>query len=215
MLRGIAIPGDASGRLFFAFIGTAGDLPWQAKVWRQTRHFECDLCCPYCKITKDDIADLNNVSDEGQGHQPWDHGTLPLLLGVPGFNRMNMYRHDIFHLGPLGIARRFYCSALVLLCDWGFFEGRDLASRLRAAYGNFRSYCAQVHETPLVKEFTLSNIGRGSSRSYPDCSFKASDGKLIMDWLQEFLDKPWQFDGRGVLKCLFRACCDYNDFFRL
>ena len=216
--------GEVKIHLHFAFIGTVGDLPWQAKVWRQVRHFERNDFCPHCLLVKDAIGDLGTLEQPPAWHNaparlPWSPTNVPILASIPGLDRAGLFRHDIFHLGHLGIARRFVCSTLIVLCQtMGFFnrlgDGRALATRLARAYQSFRSWCAAAGSTPLIKEFTPSNIGRKGARCYPDCSYKASDCQLIMGWLQDLFEEPFAADQGGVLECIATAVIAYNSFFR-
>ena len=200
-----------------------GDLPWQAKTWRQTRHFECKACCPYCTITREDIAKLGSEDEPPAWHGVpgplvWLPNPRPAIATIPGLQRP-LYRHDVFHLGHLGIARRFYTSVLVVFCWLGLFNkcgyGNSLDCKLERAYAHFAAWCRGQHATPLVKEFTRSNIGHPVASKFPDCSWKASDSELLMKWVQDFLDEPIQYDDDGVLAVISAASVAYNNFFSL
>ena len=207
---------DSNRTLYFAYVGAVGDLPFQAKLFKQVRNFQCKQCCPFCLATKDDIWD---VSDSPSWYTPgvqYTGNQASATSRIPAMGTANMARHDIFHLGHLGIARHFYCSAVILLCTkFNHFPARTrgLPDRLQEAYHSFRDFCKMVGETPLVKVFSKENMHYSSSR-YPDSTYKASDSKLIMEWLQFYLDLPWQFDDEGVLQLLLDACSAYNSFHR-
>ncbi|CAE7791649.1 unnamed protein product [Symbiodinium sp. CCMP2592] len=209
---------DKGRTLYFAFVGTVGDLPFQAKVWKQSRNFQSKLCCPFCMATNEDLGDVGDdpawVMDEVP--PPWS--LTSSMCQIPGMAGVDKARHDIFHLGHLGVARHFYCSVLVLLCQrFGHFPADDgkwsLDLQLAKAYGDFRAFCRLIGATPLVKEFTKANF-HAKETGYPDSSFKASDSILIMKFLEYYLNLPWAFDEDGVLLTMLQAAGWYNDFYR-
>lgn len=65
----------------------------------------------------------------------------------------------------------------------------------------------------MVKHFTKENLGWSSMASFPDCSFKGSDTRLILRWLVAFLgdlqtDDPVELAG-------FVACKAMDEFLRI
>ena len=207
---------DQTRTLYFAFVGAVGDLPFQAKIWKQSRNFQCLSCCPFCLANKDDIADVSDdpswLLDEVP--MPWLEDSH--VARIPGMGSACMARHDIFHLGHLGISRHFYCSALVVLAQFfGHFGDRSLAldKKLAAAYQQFKGFCRMVGESPLVKEFTKTNM-HAAETEFPDSSFKASDSVLIMKFLEYYLDLPLWFDREGVMQTMLETTASYNAFYR-
>ena len=209
---------DEGRTLYFAFVGTVGDLPFQAKAWKQSRNYLTKLCCPFCLATNEELGDVGDdpawVMDEVP--PPWPPTST--MSKIPGMADVEKARHDIFHLGHLGVARHFYCSVLVLLCQrFGHFPAGgarwSLDEQLANAYEEFRAFCKMIGATPLVKEFTKKNL-HATETSYPDSSFKASDSILIMKFLEYYLSLPWAFDDDGVLLTMLQAAGWYNDFYR-
>ena len=203
--------------LHLVFVGTVGDLPFQAKIWKHARHFNRKDCCPWCNVTRDNIGDVGDVPTWWLEPvvEPWD--APGPIARIPGFGR-NLARHDVFHLGPLGVSRHFYSSTIVLLCQFFMhfqaLGSRALEARLAVAYAAFKEYCKMNHKSPLVKEFTPENFHYSSS-TYPDTSFKAADSQLLMGFLQDYLDRPWAFDTDGVMDSMLNAATAYNCFYRL
>ena len=209
---------DEERTLYFAFVGTVGDLPFQAKAWKQSRNFQSKLCCPFCMATNEDLGDVGDdpawVMDEVP--PPWP--LTSTMCQIPGMAGVDKARHDIFHLGHLGVARHFYCSVLVLLCQrFRHFPAGgarwSLDEQLANAYEQFRAFCQMIGATPLVKEFTKANF-HAKETGYPDSSFKASDSILIMKFLEYHLNLPWAFDEDAVLLTMLQAAGWYNDFYR-
>ena len=63
--------GTGARTLYFAYVGCLGDLPFQAKIWKQQRNFQCTDCCPFCLATRDDLWD---VSDQPSCEMCLRHG---------------------------------------------------------------------------------------------------------------------------------------------
>ena len=213
----VSVTGTGARTLYFAYVGCLGDLPFQAKIWKQERNFQCTACCPFCLATRDDLWDVSDQPSWALPDVPVPWLEDSVLATIPGMSAPLMARHDIFHLGHLGVARYFYASTLVLLCrNFGFWSGRGrdvLNSRLANAYDDFRSFCRGVGQTPNVKEFTSTTL-HAAQTGFPKCTFKASDSVLIMDFLEDYLDRPWRLDDEGVQHTMLTAIIHYNAFHR-
>ena len=220
-LAGITVDVGGTGAdvrtLYFAYVGCLGDLPFQAKIWKQERNWQCSDCCPFCLATRDDIWDVSDQPSWASQDAPVPWLEDSVVATIPGMANPTMARHDIFHLGHLGVARYFYASTLVLLCrNFGFWPGRGrnvLNSQLANAYDDFRSFCREVGQTPNVKEFTSMNL-HAAQTGFPKCTFKASDSLLIMNFLEDYLDRPWRLDEEGVQHTMLTAIIEYNAFHR-
>ncbi|CAE7851871.1 unnamed protein product [Symbiodinium microadriaticum] len=219
--EGITVDVNGTGTgvrtLYFAYVGCLGDLPFQAKIWKQERNFQCAACCPFCLATRDDLWDVSDQPSWASPDVPAPWLEDSVLATIPGMSAPVMARHDIFHLGHLGVARYFYASTLVLLCrNFGFWPDSasdTLGSRLANAYDCFRTFCRGVGQTPFVKEFTTTNLHTAQT-GFPKCNFKASDSVLILDFLEDYLDRPWRFDDEGVQHTMLTAIIQYNAFHR-
>ena len=145
---------DSGRTLYFAFVGVVGDLPFQAKVWKQERNWQSQNMCPFCFATQDELGELVGVP----GWHTDDPGPEPAATPIsqlPGMGVAWKAWYDIFHLGHLGVARHFYSSTTVLACEFGLFGAdRALQGKLNKAYEDFRAFCRLEGETPLAKEFT-------------------------------------------------------------
>ena len=69
-------------------------------------------------------------------------------------------------------------------------DGNNVSAKLTSAFAEFRAHCRMLRESPLVKRFTRENLGWGSTKTYPKCSFKGSDTRLILGFLIGVLEKP-------------------------
>ena len=93
-------------------------------------------------------------------------------------------------------------------------DGNNVSAKLGAAYQEFREHCKILRESPLVKRFTRDNLGWGSIKTYPKCSFKGSDTRLILGFLIRTLEKPEvQLD--EVTSIAYIAAKSMDDFLRL
>ena len=208
---------DGTRKLYFVYVGSVGDLPFQAKLFKQERNFQTSSCCPYCLATKQNMSDVSDDPVWLLDEVPVPWGAQPHICNIPGMCSPRMPRHDVFHLGHLGVARHFYCSVVVLLAQcFNHFAGPGLAldRKLANAYTCFRDFCRMVGASPLVKEFTKTNF-HAAETGYPDCSFKASDSVLIMEFLLHHMDLPWEFDAEGVQQTFLEALAHYDAFYRL
>ena len=93
-------------------------------------------------------------------------------------------------------------------------DGNNVSAKLTSAYAEFREHCRMLRESPLVKRFTRENLGWGSTKTYPKCSFKGSDTRLILGFLIGALEKPEvQLD--EVTSVAYVAAKSMDDFLRL
>ena len=93
-------------------------------------------------------------------------------------------------------------------------DGNNVSAKLTSAYAEFREHCRMLRESPLVKRFTRENLGWGSTKTYPKCSFKGSDTRLIPGFLIGALEKPEvQLD--EATSVAYVAAKSMDDFLRL
>ena len=218
------------GKFFLVFLTLDGDLPAQAKIFHCARNFcrEPNPMCPWCLANDTDLP-FTDVSSSAawratvNAEVPW---TIPhAMTTVPGADTATFLAKDIFHECHLGLLRVFVASTICFLAKHGHFipcgapagfalKGRSIPSRLKEAYKLFRDFCSLVlHETPHVKQFTKENLNFLTSKHMPDCSFKGSDTRLVLQWLVNYLDGPLHFDAKlthmyaaavGALPCVKR-----------
>lgn len=72
----------------------------------------------------------------------------------------------------------------------GYQEGNNIPDKLSSAYGEFKRFCTIKGATPMVKHFTRDNLGWSSLNSYPQCSFKGSDTRLILGFVLQIMLNP-------------------------
>lgn len=195
--RGIETRGHT---FYLAFLGLAGDHPFQTKAYRSTRgHLKTDIC-PHCH------ANTYSVPFEEMGlgamwrktvfqSLPWSRDVaIPLAL-MPGASHPSFIRWDLMHMLPHGCARNFVASIICMLAGpldvflpsgGGGLNSKE--HRLDEAYTHFQSWldCKGKHVRDM-KEFTLENLGWKQNRSYPEMTCKASDCTLLIQWLIDFL----------------------------
>ena len=93
-------------------------------------------------------------------------------------------------------------------------EGNNIPDKLSLAYCEFKRFCASKGETPMVKHFTKDNLGWSSLNSYPHCSFKGSDTRLILGFvLQVMLNPRVPLD--DIASDALLAASAMDDFLRL
>ena len=200
---GINIPEHGCWHL--VFVAHEGDLPAQAKLYHLKRNFNCDPneMCPWCMANDRDTpytdANANARWMQSVFQNPAWTNPSP-LLAIPGASHPGFVARDIFHLCHLGIVRTFCVSLICYLVHVGHFipadadMGRSVPVCLKEAYCDFRSYCKLVHETPHVKHFSRENLGWLSLNSMPEASFKASDVRLLLQWLLQYMERPFLLD---------------------
>ena len=200
---GIRIP--EHGVWYLIFVAHEGDLPAQAKLYHLKRNFNCDPneMCPWCMADDKNIpfTDANPDARWLQSvyqHPAWTNPSP--LLAIPGAMHPAFVARDLFHLCHLGIVRTFCVSLLCYLVYMGHFIpvdpelGRAVPVCLKEAYSDFRSYCRLVHETPHVKHFSRDNLGWSSLNAMPEASFKGSDVRLLLQWLLQYMERPFVLD---------------------
>lgn len=93
-------------------------------------------------------------------------------------------------------------------------EGTSIPARLASAYIYFRQHCKRIGEYPMVKHFTRENLGWTSLKSFPECSFKGSDTRLILSFLLDYMgQESISLDAVGTEA--FIAAKGIDDFLRL
>ncbi|CAE7537684.1 unnamed protein product [Symbiodinium sp. CCMP2592] len=203
------------GTFFLCFISLEGDLPAQAKVFHCVRNFlrVPNPMCPWCSADGDTIpftdvrAGASWRATVGQ-HVPWS--VEPPLAALTRNGEASFLAQDIFHVVNLGIGRTFFASALCFLIHLGHFIptdqalGRSIPVRIDEAYNDFKHFCKHVMKmTPMVKHWTRENLGWKGPDTMPSTSFKASDTYLMLSWLVDYLQRP--FEPNNYIKNMF-AC---------
>ena len=191
------------GTFYLCFISFEGDLPAQAKLYHCKKNWQCvpNPMCPWCDADGNHIPYSDTRSSAtwrtttGQG-LPWTYE--PPLASLTALGEADFLAKDIFHIVNLGIGRTFLASAVCFLVFSDHFSPHDNAHgqgvpvRLEVAYEDFKSFCAKIlHETPHVKHWSRENLNWKSLKSMPESSFKASDTRLMLYWLLDYLGRPW------------------------
>ena len=93
-------------------------------------------------------------------------------------------------------------------------EGTSIPARLASAYNDFRRHCKRTGEYPFVKHFTRENLGWTSLKTFPECSFKGSDTRLILSFLLHYMgQESTSLDAIGTEA--FIAAKGIDDFLRM
>ena len=196
-------------------------MPFQGHLFRLTRHFTSKDICPWCLCNKDQAGDVseNPIWLPTLGVSvPWDVTSPPEISSIPGLGRPEASRPDIFHLGHLGVCRDVFLGCILSLAlVFGHFGGsaaRSLDAKLANAYELFKGHCRLLGSTPFAKQWTRENFHFKGPRC-PDCSFKASDSRLILKWLEDYLSGPPWADSTGTLGLMLSVVVAINSFYHL
>ena len=204
---------------FLCFLSLEGDLPAQAKVFHCMRNFlrAPNPMCPWCSADGDTIpfTDVRAAASwratVGE-HVPWS--IEPPLAALTRNGEATFLAKDIFHVVNLGIGRTFLASAICFFIHLGHFIptdealGRSIPVRIDEAYQDFKHFCKHVlKKTPMVKHWTRENLGWKASDNMPSTSFKASDTYLMLSWLLDYLQRPFQQNNyiKNMLACALGA----------
>ena len=207
------------GTFFLCFLSLEGDLPAQAKVFHCMRNFlrAPNPMCPWCSADGDTIpfTDVRAAASwratVGE-HVPWS--IEPPLAALTRNGEATFLAKDIFHVVNLGIGRTFLASAICFFIHLGHFIptdealGRSIPVRIDEAYQDFKHFCKHVlKKTPMVKHWTRENLGWKASDNMPSTSFKASDTYLMLSWLLDYLQRPFQQNNyiKNMLACALGA----------
>eukprot|EP00435_Cladocopium_sp_Y103_P026732 s1930_g6.t1 len=172
---GVNCPGI--GKLHFVWVALEGDLPAQARSLHCKRNLNCmpNQLCPWCLADDLEVpfSDFRPVAAWRRtvgASRPWT--TESPMLGIAGAEHEVFLAKDLFHLCHLGA------------------EGNNIPDKLSWAYREFKRFCVQRNATPMVKHFTKENLGWSSLNSYPQCSFKGSDTRLILGFVLQTMRNP-------------------------
>ena len=145
-------------------------------------------------------------------HVPWS--IEPPLAALTRNGEATFLAKDIFHVVNLGIGRTFLASAICFFIHLGHFIptdealGRSIPVRIDEAYQDFKHFCKHVlKKTPMVKHWTRENLGWKALDNMPSTSFKASDTYLMLSWLLDYLQRPFQQNNyiKNMLACALGA----------
>jgi hypothetical protein len=193
--RPYAQPGGTplTGNLKARWFGLKGDLEFLRWACRWRRHYNANLCCPFCLAHKYhapmctsvqpgaawERTELDHTAIENSGEM----AGMP-LTAVRGWNhRRQMF--DLMHVLPLGLLRILAGGVLVLLGEHPNVYGRgDLGANLRVAYQSWRRWCKNHGISTSVRLFTVGRVGRKTQTSWPSLGAKASNMKRVCYWLQ-------------------------------
>lgn len=225
--QGVELPKDAVcgvERIYLVCIALCGDHPWHVKSMKCLRHHTRKYICPLClanigaEIPFEDVS-MNAMWTQTVGQSPPFQGQPPLWQ-VPGSMAHEFMKIDLMHTLPHGVGRNFAASAICMLAGpLGHFKSsghhrRDKDSVLEAAYDDFSAYCRAVGQQARdVKEFTKENLHWESNNKFPDLTCKASDCTLLVQWLVDYLQRP--FRRTEPLDLCFRTAVAFDAFNRL
>ena len=186
-----------------AMIGQlAGDWKFLKEVLHLPRHYNRRDMCHECLAVHhgegppfSDFGDEAEWADTEYTHEDYlrDLGEdLPFFVSLVPFFFLGMVLVDTMHVFHLGILLWAIGSELILLCQrghFGHFRGdRKVRTNaaLAAAYESFKAYTRKKQEGHSQDIFTLNSLGRGDSDDvYPEIKAKASNARVITQWLYE------------------------------
>lgn len=206
MARSVYFEGIQAGqsRFYLVWVAAEGDLPALSKCFHCKRNWGCEPneCCFWCSASdrSDDMA-YSNLRPSARwrstigASRPWS--VEGALAEIPGANHENFLSKDIFHICHLGITRTFCASMICYMAHAGYFPSnstsRSVDVKLQQACKEFRYFCKSVlGATPHVKVFSRENLNWSSRSFFPECSWKASDMRLLLAWMIDFCDRPFQ-----------------------
>ena len=198
MFDGINVNGI---RYFPICLGVKGDAPSHVKVGGLKRSFQNlgkDLgCCFECLAGRPGVpfedTSPNAAWEATVGVEaPWSEpGPLLKIPALP-FNPQSFYMRDPFHTFKQSLGGHFVASAIILLCELGYWpgQGNSVDARLDRAYLDFAFYVK--HEfagkhVAHIKHFTKALMHFPRNDSYPYGRFKGSDCMLMVRWLRHML----------------------------
>lgn len=129
---------------------------------------------------------------------PWDENDPSPLLKIPSrqFSPHQFFRKDPFHIYKQTIGGHFVASALILLCDLGYFiragKPTDASTLLQIAYDDF-DYFMKCEWTgghvANLKSFTKAVFHWNKLQSFPYVRPKGADVMLLQRWLCQLIHK--------------------------
>ena len=141
-----------------------------------------------CHATKGNDGDLryaytnsqcNWRATEFQGGLPYD--VQPELTRLTGWS-LRMAHGDLLHVFHLGVGRDLYGSAIKLLVQRRFFNGRAIKQRLASATRSLQQYARQHGKTLARRKLSHSALNWVSGE-FPELKTKGSDTMVIGQWL--------------------------------
>lgn len=224
-LRGLDHGGN---RYWFALLGFKADLEYAAKSGMLTRSYQNvgtrnDLPCCHQYLAGGPLFPFEDFGDQAQWKNtclrdpPWTRTRQPPFSHL-SFEPWNTgraalwFRHDIFHIFRLGVARNFIGSAIVLLAFDSFFDapgdGIGLDARLVRAWSHFVLWCDAHSATPSgIRSFSRQKLHMQTQTSFPYVGCKGADSILLLRWLKWFTGLQLQSNpGSAVLRLICDGC---------
>ena len=185
----------------FMMSSIQGDLKWINMMY-SLHNYRKNACCSLCGCCKDheNISMTIGEFSDSAAHI----GTSPdlteflanrsIVFDLPGAS-IGRVMHDVCHGQMLGTGRLVNGSALILLCEDGFFgdfrrQGvyKDIIEDLlREAHKQFLMW-KKTHRLQCSQpRFTASRLSRRHRNEYPVLQSKAIPSKVITYWLTECL----------------------------
>ena len=183
----------------FVLCGVRGDLKWINDRYK-IHNYRTNSFCSRCNVTK--VSPTNNVyatittfsgkaEYEEISHESFcanlslEEWPLPVRYGV----QLTRFCHDTCHSQLLGTGKVLNGSALIYLCEKGFFVGGQLGQgvydvvlqeQLRAAYVNFKAFNKEHGLRISHPRFTFNRVNR-KHRGMQPCSSKESS-RFSLSW---------------------------------
>lgn len=201
--EGVQVKGQ---RFWAAFIGSKGDLKFQASVVAQMTRSYMNLgrvrdlaCCSLClagttEFPMEDVQHQPHWASSMFHERPWkEDGPQPSFLVVPydAAKPEEVYRLDFFHVFKVGIGRDLVGSTLVWLCKLEVFdldsEPQNLPSRLQRAHRRFQLWALANRKSPGLRSLSKSFLNCPTSADSPWSNTKGSDTVLMLGFLEWLL----------------------------
>eukprot|EP00438_Fugacium_kawagutii_P028914 Skav225418 [mRNA] locus=scaffold2656:823370:824734:- [translate_table: standard] len=196
-LKKLFYEGISHGRKNFCFAVTAskGDLKWVCKIANLTRSFQNqgrirDIgCCHECQaghpgLTWEDLTDQPVWAPSRFTQRPWVNA--PPLAAVPFSSSApeKLYKRDMFHICKVGIYRDHAGSAIVWLCERGYFgQAGDFSEKLNNCHRVFQLYCVTTGQTPALRSFSRVFFNYPRRSAYPWANSKGSDTMILLRFI--------------------------------
>ena len=190
--------------IFGALIGIKGDLDFHEKYMNLTRSYShlgsknkieiCHLCrAGHQLFPFEDFSEDPGWATSMYAARPWSVDERPALSTIP-FDRNKpemVIAHDPFHIVKVGVARDVIGGVLIYLLRQGYFDhdgcSREIEERFKRSHSVFAMWCIAEKKRPGLRSFSKRYFNMQNLMSAPWASSKASDSRLLLEWLIWYL----------------------------
>lgn len=151
-----------SGQWKVAFYGLKGDLEWLRLALGWVQNYNCNLCCPRCRATKNNLAcHYTDVREASNWHATMfteDELNRIAVTSTP-LQRLRCFRHervllDLMHVLHLGILKKLLPCLIIILASWRpLYNAGSLEDGLELMWAAWDRWRVQNKISAMAKRF--------------------------------------------------------------